>query len=147
MSDVLDVFTLLVRWETELWNSVDARLRAATDVSVGRWKLLEVIDGTADCTIGDVVEQLAITVGGASKAVDRVEADGLCERRTHPADRRSAILELTVSGRRVLERGRKVVEAELAARVGGELTPRQVVQLARTLDRLITANRAIDAAG
>jgi DNA-binding MarR family transcriptional regulator len=42
--------------------------------------------------------QLQITVGAASKVVDRVEAAGHCARQPDPRDRRSSLLVLTPAG-------------------------------------------------
>ena len=42
--------------------------------------------------------ELGITVGAASKLVDRLERDGLVVRTAHPHDRRSSLVTLTAPG-------------------------------------------------
>jgi DNA-binding MarR family transcriptional regulator len=49
----------------------------------------------------DIAHELAITTGGTSKLVDRIEASGYCRRLPNPADRRSSLLELTPAGQRL----------------------------------------------
>jgi DNA-binding MarR family transcriptional regulator len=43
-------------------------------------------------------EGIVITVGGASKVVDKVEAAGLCRRNPNPTDGRSNLIQLTEPG-------------------------------------------------
>lgn len=145
--DLVEVFDAMLHLETVLWNSVDAALTAALGLSLGRLHILRVIDGTPDCRVQDVVQQLSITVGGASKAVDRVEAAGLCRRRSNPEDRRSSVLELTPAGERLMVEGIEALQRELDTRIGSVLPDRTVRQLASSIDRLLVAHHQIEAAG
>ena len=72
-----------------------------------------VVSSLGTCRVFDIASALAITVGGASKLVDRVEAAGYCSRKMNPGDRRSSLLDLTEEGKAVVARGRQVIEAEL----------------------------------
>src|SRR3954465_13695348 len=101
--DLRKVFDDLVRFETMLWNTVDARLRRDHDFTVGGLNVLMVIDANARCRVYDIARALAITVGGISQAVDRLEKTGLVARRPNPDDRRSSIVEMTPAGRTMLE--------------------------------------------
>jgi DNA-binding MarR family transcriptional regulator len=134
--DLKQVFNDLVRFETELWDGVDRRLREELDLSVANYDVLVVIGRTPSCRVYDVASELAITVGGASKAVDRIEALGHCVRRSHPEDRRSSIVELTPAGRKLLARATPVFEAELATWLRGPLSGPALDQFARTLVKL-----------
>ena len=97
--DLRTLFDDLVRFETILWNTIDARLRAECDVSLGALNVLMVIERTPECRVQEVAGALAITVGGASQSVDRLERLELCRRTPHPRNRRSSVLELTAAGR------------------------------------------------
>lgn len=143
--DLVEVFDTIVHLETVLWNSVDAALTAALGLSLGRLHILRVIDRTPDCRVQDVVQQLAITVGGASKAVDRVETAGLCRRRSNPEDRRSSVLELTPAGERSMAEGVRALRRELDTRIGSVLPERTLRQLASSIDRLLVAHHQIEA--
>jgi DNA-binding MarR family transcriptional regulator len=110
-------FIDLVRAETRLYDAVDARLRAEHGLSVGQYQILQLIDGIENCRVLDIVRDVAITVGAASKAVDRVEAAGWCRRTANPHDRRSSYLELTAAGRRLFAAATPTFAAETAERL------------------------------
>jgi DNA-binding MarR family transcriptional regulator len=133
------VFDDLVRFETALWNGIDARLREAGAVPLGSLNVLQVVQRTPACRVNDVADALSITIGGASQAVDRLTARGLCERRPNPDDRRSSIVELTSSGADAIRSAEPVFDAELAAWFGDALSPAALRALARALSTLRTA--------
>jgi len=136
MTDLLHLFSELVRLETELWNAVDARLRADHDLTLGRFETMQVISRRRPCRVNDVADELVITIGGASKVVDRVEAAGHCRRRDNPDDRRSSLIELTPAGRRMLAAATTTVEDELRNLIGSALPARALQQLSTTLSTL-----------
>jgi MarR family transcriptional regulator, organic hydroperoxide resistance regulator len=140
MTDLPDLFHQLVRFETELWNAVDARLRAEFDLPLSRFEPMRVVAGRPSCRVYDIAEELSITVGGTSKLVDRIEAAGYCVRRANPGDRRSSIIELTTAGRRVLAKAAKVFEDELQTRIESAVPPRSLQQFYSTLTKLRTAS-------
>lgn len=144
MVELPEVFNDLVRLEIELWNAVDARLKAEFELTIARFELLRVIDRIDGCRVQDIASELSITVGGTSKLVDRIEASGYCVRGANPDDRRSSILKLTKSGQRVLARANKVFSEELDRRLGEPLTVRELETLARALIKLRRAGARLD---
>jgi DNA-binding MarR family transcriptional regulator len=144
VSDLLDLFSQLVRFETELWNAVDARLRREFDLPLSRLEPMQVIARRPSCRVNDIAEELSITIGGTSKLVDRIEAAGYCIRRANPDDRRSSSIELTAAGRRVLTKATKAFEDELEDRVGSAVSARSLQQLYSTIVKLRAANASVD---
>lgn len=140
MTDLPDLFHQLVRFETELWNAVDARLRADFDLPLSRFEPMQGIARRPSCRVYDIAEELSITIGGTSKLVDRIEAAGHCVRRANPNDRRSSIIELTTAGQRVLAKAAKVFEDELQTRIGSAVPERSLQQFYSTLVKLRAAN-------
>jgi DNA-binding MarR family transcriptional regulator len=138
MADLRQIFSDLVRFETELWDAVDARLRAECDLPLTWFEPMLLMAASTACRVYDIAAELSITVGGTSKLVDRIEAAGLCMRRANPEDRRSSILVLTSLGRRLLAQAAEVVDAELADRIGAIPTS-DLAQFSRTLSALRTA--------
>jgi len=136
MTDLPEIFYQLVRFETELWNAVDARLRAEFDLPLSRFEPMQVIAGHSSCRVYDIADKLSISVGGTSKLVDRIEAAGYCVRKANPGDRRSSIVELTAAGRRVLAKAAKVFEEELQARIGSAVPERSLQQFHSTIVKL-----------
>ncbi|OBG71701.1 MarR family transcriptional regulator [Mycobacterium sp. E2462] len=142
--EMLDLFHQLVRFETELWNAVDARLRRDLDLPLSRLEPMQVIARRSSCRVNDIAEELAITIGGTSKLVDRIEAAGYCIRRANPADGRSTIIELTAQGRRVLAKAVTAFDEELQLRIGSAVAQRSLRQFHSTLVALRAANAAVD---
>jgi DNA-binding MarR family transcriptional regulator len=118
-SDLRALFDDLVRIEIDLWDAVDRRLQRDLDLRLGRAEVLRVIVRTPTCRVQDVAEALRITVGAASKLVDRLEAVWLCVRRAHPDDRRSSLLESTAGGRRTDTAAEAALADELRRRLAG----------------------------
>ena len=69
MTDLLDLFHQLIRFETELWNAVDARLRTEFNLPLSRLEPMQVIARHPSCRVYDIAAELSITIGGTSKLV------------------------------------------------------------------------------
>jgi DNA-binding MarR family transcriptional regulator len=143
--DLKILFSELVRLETELWDTVEERLRADHGVSLPTFEFLQVISRVADCRVQDIATELSITVGGTSKIVDRIEAAQLCARRANPGDRRSSIIELTPAGGRLLAEATVTFEDELRRRVGTALPEQSLTQFTEILGKLRAALRSVGA--
>lgn len=144
MTDLLDLFHQLVRFETELWNAVDARLRADFDLPLTRLEPMQIIARHPSCRVNDIAEELSISIGGTSKLVDRIEAAGYCIRRANPDDGRSSVIELTAAGRRLLSKAVKAFEDELETRIGSVVSARSLQQLHSSIVKLRGANASVD---
>jgi DNA-binding MarR family transcriptional regulator len=140
--DLKTLFSELIRFETEIWNAVDARLRAECDLPLHRFEPMQVIARSQGCRVQDIANQLVITVGGTSKLVDGIEAEGYCRRRANPNDRRSSIVELTPAGKRTLAKATAVFEEELEVRLGTAVPERSLRVFGATLQKLRAAGRS-----
>jgi MarR family transcriptional regulator, organic hydroperoxide resistance regulator len=140
VTDLRTVFNDLVRLEIEVWNAVDARLKKDLGLPLTHYEPMAVIDQLPGCRVYDIAAELVITTGGASKLVDRIEAEGHCRRLPNPADRRSSLLELTPEGERLLKNARITVDDELQTRIGSVIPERTLRQFAGTLSRLRAAS-------
>jgi DNA-binding MarR family transcriptional regulator len=141
-ADFYPLFSALTRLETELWDAVDARLRQECGLPLGRYEAMVVLASLGACRVFDIAAALSITVGGASKLIDRVEAAGYCSRKMNPGDRRSSLLELSAEGTAVVEQGRHVVEDELARRFTPALTRQEAGTLLDLLARVRSTPRS-----
>jgi DNA-binding MarR family transcriptional regulator len=135
-SALQETFRRLVHVETVLWNTIDARLRSRHGLSLAHVTVLQVIEETADCRVQDIVSTLDITVGGASKAVDRLVAAGHALRGAHPTDRRSSVLLVTDAGRAVLDQVAPDVDLVLADWFGTAISTEDLAHLDRILTTL-----------
>jgi DNA-binding MarR family transcriptional regulator len=143
MADLKTVFSELIRFETDLWNAVDARLRSEHDLQLTWFEPMQVMAKYPACRVFDIKKELSLTVGGTSKLVDRIEAAGLCRRLANPGDGRSRIIELTPAGQRLLAKATKSFEDELEARLESVVTGRALDQFGATLVKLRAANRPV----
>ena len=140
MAELRRVYADLVRCQIELWDAVDRRLREGVGISMGSFFVMQTIAETPDCRVHDIARTLIITVGGTSKAVDRIEARGHLARRSNPEDKRSSIIALTPAGEELLARAAKLVDDELDRRIGTVLAPDEADQFAAMLIRLRAAH-------
>ena len=70
------LFNDLIRFEIELWNAVDARLKSEFNLPLSHFEPMSVMDRLSRCRVYDIAHELGITTGGTSKLVDRIEASG-----------------------------------------------------------------------
>jgi MarR family transcriptional regulator, organic hydroperoxide resistance regulator len=144
LSDLRGLFNDLIRFEIDLWNAVDARLKSEFGLPLTHFEPMAVIDRIDGCRVYDIANELGITTGGTSKLVDRIEASGYCRRVPNPDDRRSSLLELTEEGRRLFAKAGTAFDEELHRRVGAALPERTLRQFASTLTRLRNASRRLE---
>jgi MarR family transcriptional regulator, organic hydroperoxide resistance regulator len=140
MEDLKQLFTDLIRFETELWNAIDARLRAQHGLPLHKFEPMRIIVSRPECRVYDIAAALSLTTGGVSKLVDAIEASGYCRRRPNPNDRRSSIIELTPAGRKVLAEATRTFERELELRLRSALSDRRLTQFSASLNALRRAS-------
>jgi DNA-binding MarR family transcriptional regulator len=144
-SELRLVFNDLIRFEIELWNAVDARLKHDFGLPLTHFEPMSVMDRLPRCRVYDIAAELGITTGGVSKLVDRIEANGHCRRVPNPADRRSSLLELTPAGKRLFAEAGAAVDGELERWLGAAMPERTLRQFGATLARLRAAGRRVPA--
>ncbi len=130
------LYSDLIRLETELWDAVDRRLREECGLSMASFDVMQVIERTPACRVHDIARELSITVGGTSKAVDRIAGAGHVVRGANPDDRRSSIIELTPAGADLLGKAGQVVDDELRQQLGAELSTAELAQLSTLITRI-----------
>jgi MarR family transcriptional regulator, organic hydroperoxide resistance regulator len=143
VSDLRGLFSDIIRFEIELWNAVDARLKSEFDLPLTHFEPMSVIDRLPGCRVYDIARELGITTGGTSKLVDRIEASGYCRRLPNPADRRSSLLELTPAGKRLFAEAGEAFDDELERRLGAAVPERTLRQFGVTLSRLRAAGHRL----
>lgn len=134
MSGYAAFFSELVRLELGLWNRLDELQEQSGAVSLAQLQALRAVrsrDGAA--RVQDVADALQITVGAASKLVDRLERDGLALRSANPADRRSMLVALTRIGEDAYEKASAAKATNLADMLGESLADDRAADIADTL--------------
>jgi DNA-binding MarR family transcriptional regulator len=140
----MEFFDVLVRYEVDLWAVVDDDLRRRGLISAAQLQALDVLsgrDGTG--RVQDVSGGIGITVGAASKLVDRLERDGLVERRPNPSDRRSSLVVLTNVGQAAFRAATQARAALLDVVLEPDATRAALIALKSLQDRLDRTRSAV----
>lgn len=77
------------------------RRLADLGLNVAQWRAVALLSLAERSTFGELADYAWLDRGDLSRALRRLEADGLVRRAPHPQDRRSAYLSLTAKGRRL----------------------------------------------
>lgn len=127
------LFTALIHTEMGAWNAVESTLsEAGNALTLGRFLVLRTVRNTPVCRIQEVAASQGITLGAASRLVDRLHRDGLLHRTPCEHDRRATILTVTEQGLAHLEEACTIVEKE-QERLFAPLSTAQRKELTRSL--------------
>ncbi|WP_326836995.1 MarR family transcriptional regulator [Amycolatopsis rhabdoformis] len=96
-------------------------------------------------TMSALASEVALTTGGITRMIDRIEAAGYVERRPCPTDRRVAYAAITDPGRAVLAQA-LVVQARRLREVFAEFSEADLATLDELLDRVRRVSRVDGAA-
>jgi MarR family transcriptional regulator, organic hydroperoxide resistance regulator len=134
--ELVGLFRDLVRLETELWNRIEVTVQQAHGMPLAWLEIMQVVAATEGCRVLDIARALSITVGGASKVVDKVEAAGLCQRNPSPTDGRSNLIQLTEPGVDLLAAADVTFSAALTTLVSAAEPADELTQMSSTVRRL-----------
>ena len=133
------LFTALIHTEMGAWNAVESALSEAENaLTLGRFLVLRTVRDTPACRIQEVAASQGITLGAASRLVDRLHRDGLVHRTPCEHDRRAIILTVTEEGLAHLEKACMIVETE-QERLFAPLSAAQREELTRALSLIAEA--------
>lgn len=99
------------------------------------FSVLEVLLHKGPTPVNTIGELVHLTSGSITAAVDRLEARGLVERRSHPTDRRTRVVHLTETGKKLIQCAFADHEAAMDRATSG-LTPEERLQAAALLKKL-----------
>ncbi|WP_458117266.1 MarR family winged helix-turn-helix transcriptional regulator [Arthrobacter sp. D2-10] len=136
----MDFFDAVVRYETDLWNVVDNRLRDSGAPSLAVLSALRVIERYSPSSrVEELRQELRITVGAASKLADRLEREGLVRRQPNPSDRRSSLIVLSPAGGQALALGIQALQEVLDEHLAGENVSALISAIQRLSARLTSS--------
>jgi DNA-binding MarR family transcriptional regulator len=131
-------FGLLLESHARLTRLLDRVLQASDGISLQTYEVLLRVSRAPGgyITMSELADAVSLTTGGITRLADRLEVDGLVERRSCPTDRRKVHLTLTPQGMDVLTRATQhhldSLDTHVASRVAAEDLP----VLHRVLDEL-----------
>ncbi len=134
--DTSGVHVWLVLWKAS--RAVEAhalRNVASLDMGLSDFGVLEALLHKGPLSIKDLGAKVLLTSGSITTAVDRLEAKGMVERLNDKQDRRSRIVRLTVTGRKVIKKAFAEHKLAMEQAVSGlDLKDRaQLIELLRRL--------------
>jgi DNA-binding MarR family transcriptional regulator len=114
----------------------------ASGLSLARWKVLEILQGTGSIRQKALAQELGFAERSVTQAVEGLAGDGLVERMPDPADGRAKLVTLTDEGAAALAAGTKA-GAQVLQRIFGTLDPQQLAsldELLRVIDNAAGGN-------
>jgi DNA-binding MarR family transcriptional regulator len=119
------------------------RQESGTDLTPSQLSALAAIDRYGPLTLGALAEVERVAPPSVTKAVTKLEGEGLVARRTDAADRRVAWVSLTTAGATRLARIRKRRSVWLATRLAAldDLDRRKLAHALDVLDQLAADTR------
>jgi DNA-binding MarR family transcriptional regulator len=113
---------------------------APLDISPRQWAALNCLDEQHGLSQREVAELLGIDRTRMVALVDELQANGWVERRPQPDDRRKNIVTLTADGRKLMQRGGRIID-ECERRFLAVLSGSDAELLKTALDALIATDR------
>ena len=115
-----------------------AEMEAETGMAMERYGILLMLAQAEDGAMrpSDLAEALPITRSGTTRLVDRLEQDGLVERRSYESDRRGSLILLTRKGRESFRKAGRVHLRGIDEHVGSQLTKDEMNELRLLLAKL-----------
>ena len=120
---------------------------ASQPICPSDFAVLEALLHKGPLPVNTIGRKVLLTSGSITTAVDRLEAQGLVERRAHESDRRARVVHLTSAGDRLI-RGIFAAHERDMERVVSTLTRLERATLVRLLKKLgLDAARTLDESG
>jgi DNA-binding MarR family transcriptional regulator len=132
-------------WRTFLYAHAQVRrqlereLQAEQAMALGEYELLLVLAYSSGrrLRMSELADNLALSRSGATRLIDRLEADGLVERVTCDTDRRGQWAQLTDAGYSRLRDASPTHLRGVAEHFLDRIPPRELDSLGRILDRVV----------
>lgn len=84
----------------------------------------------------EIAQRRRLSRSGATRLIDRLERDGLVDRRACGDDRRGSVVSLTQTGRKTFTAAGRLHIDGIERHVGARLTPAEMIEVQRILSKL-----------
>ncbi len=133
--DFLKLTNLLIELYDKM-ASWDASVVRGTGLSAAQIHTIEVLGNHPNLRMKELAEKIGVTTGTMTVMVDRLEAKGLVERKPHPEDRRSYVVDLTEKGRESFK-SHHALHMKLTEDIASPLTKEERNALISGLEKLL----------
>ena len=136
---VVEAWASLVRTERTLLDKVEEDLKRARLPPLDWYHVLDEVDRSPKGMLRQtgVQDRTQLAQYNVCRLVDRLEREGLVERRQCQIDGRNNVLLITTKGRTLRRAMWPVYAAAIEAHFGAHLSETEAEQLARLLDKLV----------
>src|SRR4051812_44296006 len=136
--DHLDAWRALLNTHARLTAEVEVALAAAGLPQLAWYDVLWALQRSPGKALrmGELNDSVTISRSGLTRLVDRIEADGLLERRQSPTDRRAVEAVITPEGSKLLRRMWPVYEKVLRSQFESKLTQAEAKALSKALAKI-----------
>jgi DNA-binding MarR family transcriptional regulator len=136
--DHLAAWRLMLNTHARLTGEIEAALATAGLPQLAWYDVLWALHRSPGKALrmGELADAVTISRSGLTRLVDRIEAEGLLERRQSPADRRAVEAAITPEGSKLLRRMWPVYEKVLRAQFESKLTRAEAKSLSKALAKI-----------
>lgn len=148
VTDASATYTVLRATLTQLQGVLAREMEAETGLPFERYVVLLMLAQADNGALrpSELAESLPITRSGVTRLIDRLERDGIVERRTCTTDGRGNFVTLTPEGEKVFRQAGRVHLRGIDHHLGSTLTTDELAELRRIMTKLAAAI-GIDASG
>ena len=137
-TDASETYHVLRSTFTQIHDLLAREMEDETGLPFDRYALLLMLARAEGGQLrpSDLAEVLPITSSGVTRLIDRLERDGVVERRVCSADGRGTLVALTGQGEKVFRRAGRVHLQGIDQHIGAVLTTDEMAELRRIMTKL-----------
>lgn len=138
VTEATETYGLLRSTFTQIHDLLAREMEDETGLPFDRYSILLMLaqaDGE-ELRPSDLADVLPITPSGVTRLIDRLERDGVVERRECAADGRGTVVALTAHGEEVFRRAGRVHLRGINRHIGTILTSEEMTELRRIMTQL-----------
>ena len=133
----LDAWMSLVRTQSRLLDHFERELQREVGIGLPRFDVLAQLDRAGGrLRLGALADAILLSRSGLSRLLDRMERDAQIAREGAPDDARGQVASLTPRGRTLLERARRVHNANIERFFAANISDRDARTIADALRRV-----------
>ena len=135
--DELAAWKAFLRAQATVLRALEREMEADSGLPIGFYDVLVTLsDSGGSLRMSELADRVVLSRSGVTRMVDRMEREGLVERRQCATDRRGYDAVLTTAGKKALRRAWPVHARGVAEHFARHLEPGEVELLTRALGRM-----------
>lgn len=128
----------LLEAESRLAYGLGRRLEIGVGLALPRYDVLfQLGEHGGTLRMSELADKIRLSRSGLSRLIDRMETDGLVERREHPVDGRGASAVITATGTKILRKAIPIARDYIIEHFASRLTRAEARALYTTLEKLL----------